>query len=535
MFRTIFLILFLLLTAFLVRAQESWVSGTVSYVSSRNVYVKFNSTQHIAIGDTLFIAKGDSLHAALLVSNKSSVSCVCTPLIEGPFQLNDPIVSIDNQAPAAAEPEPGEEQPAAEELVKTPDEDQATTPAAKKKIKPKVRAQVSAASYSTFSPYADRTTMRYAFVLRGDRVKNSRFSIDNYIVYRHFLNDPDNIRNDLNYALKIYALSGKYHFSEHTSLTLGRKINPRISSIGAIDGLQFEKGFGKRVQVGTIIGSRPRLSDYSVDFNLIQGGLYLSLGPGDKNSYGQTTLAFMEQHNGTQVDRRFLYAQHAGEPMKNLNVFGSMEVDLYEKVNDEVHNKAQLTNLYLMLRYRFSRKLNVSLAYDNRKNIIFYESYKNFIDQLIDQETRQGLRASISYRPLRRLTVGINSSWRFQKSDLNSAKNLNTYVSYSSIPGIKAAASLSAIFLETNYISSRNYGIKLNRNFWKGKFSTEVYYRNLSYRYLNLETKKHQDIIGASVSWRLYKNLLLFLYVENTLDDTDYNNTRFNTKLMQRF
>ncbi|MEZ4942804.1 MAG: hypothetical protein R3D58_18160 [Saprospiraceae bacterium] len=540
-------ILLFCLSALSLNAQNAvdTIPGAVSYVSSRNVYVKFPSTHHIAIGDTLFIEKNGTRQAALLVTNKSSVSCVCAPLIPEKFNLNDPVLSFGKKEtpPEKDETEPPKQQADDAAIVKIPEDEPEPTlqkdasPAAKPKTRRnQLRAQLSAASYSTFSDYQDNnTTMRYAFVLKGDKINDSRFSTDNYIVYRHIPNARDSLRNTLGFALKIYALSGKYNFSENTSLTLGRKINPRISSIGAVDGLQFEQGFGKRLVAGAIAGSRPRLGDYGVDFSLMQGGIYLGLNPKAKDRYSQTTLAFMEQHNGSNIDRRFIYSQYTGEPLKNLNLFGSMEVDLYEKVHDEVHNKPRLTNFYAMVRYRFSRKLDAALAYDNRKNIIFYESYKNFIDQLIDQETRQGLRASINFRPIRRLTVGAHSSWRFQKNQANSAKNLNAYINYSNIPGIHAAVSLSGTFLETSYIRSTNFGLRLNKNFWNGKIGSELYYRNLNYQYLQIEKTKRQHMLGASLSWRLFKGLSLYLYAENTFDDENYDNLRVNTKLMQRF
>ena len=41
-------------------AQTELEKGTVSYVSSQNVYVKFSSTRGINIGDTLFIKKQEN-------------------------------------------------------------------------------------------------------------------------------------------------------------------------------------------------------------------------------------------------------------------------------------------------------------------------------------------------------------------------------------------------------------------------------------------------------------------------------------------
>ncbi|MEZ4918991.1 MAG: hypothetical protein R2792_07760 [Saprospiraceae bacterium] len=194
-----------------------------------------------------------------------------------------------------------------------------------------------------------------------------------------------------------------------------------------------------------------------------------------------------------------------------------------------------MTNLYVMLRYRVSRKFSTSIAYDNRKNIIFYESYKNQIDQLIDQETRQGLRYQFSYRPVKKLTIGLNSSFRFQKGQTSATTHFNTYVNYSSLPFINSNISVSASFLKTSYLSTQNFGVKLSRSFARGKFSTELYYRNINYQYLHLEHQKLQNLVGGSCSVRLARNLSFSLYAESVFDDQNNNYTRLNAKLLQRF
>ena len=56
------------------------VSGKITYKSSQNIYVKFETTQNISTGDTLFILKDDKLIPALVVINLSSTSCVCSSI-----------------------------------------------------------------------------------------------------------------------------------------------------------------------------------------------------------------------------------------------------------------------------------------------------------------------------------------------------------------------------------------------------------------------------------------------------------------------
>lgn len=539
-----FFLAFFMLSGENLQGQVELEKGTVSYVSSQNVYVKFSSTKKIDIGDTLFIKKGEALLPALHVTNKSSVSCVCSRIIADTFRIADEIFAKSIRVETKDEEKAKEEKPDKENLKTKPlDADKSPAQAVReedgvldeKKPKQKIRTRISAATYSNLSERGDKTRMRYSFNMQGNNIQNSKFSTDAYITFRHTLNEWDAVQANLNDALKIYALSVKYDISETSSLTLGRKINAKISSLGAVDGVQYEQGIGGSFLMGAIAGSRPDMRDYSVNTDLVQAGVYVGQVSGKNKKYQQTTLGIIEQRNKSAVDRRFVYLQHSDDLLKNVNVFGSCELDLYEKINNETKNKLSLTNLFVSLRYRFSKKFNASLSYDNRKNIIYYESYKSYIDQLIDNETRQGLRAGVNFHPLGFIMWGINASWRFQKDHANESKNLNSYLNFNRIPVIKASASISANFLRTSYIDSRVYGAKLSKDFLKGKMNGEVYYRRVNYNYPLYGYSTQQNIVGGSLSFQIMRQLSLYTFFEQTLDSQNNNYLLVNTKIMYRF
>jgi len=518
----------------------TWVSGVVSFTSSRNVYVKFQSTKGIELGDTLYTRPEAAYLPALIVDNKSSSSTVCTPIIEQDFQKQDLLFARVEQRKAPAEKKEKPLVPSKEETknspevvapVLTPDEDEEEDP----EFKERIRARVSAALSSSFSDYGELHRMRYAFSFRGENLKNSRFSTDNYITFRHTMGEWDEVKNDFARALKVYSLSVRYDIDSTSNITLGRRINPNMSSIGAVDGVQYEKRFGL-LSVGGIAGFRPDYSNYSFNPDLLELGGYVALISNDPSNYHRTTLGFLEQTNHGQTDRRFVYLQHSSNPLEDLNLFGSFEVDLYEKLNSEdAHSTLRLTNLYVSMRYRVNRKLRLSLAYDNRRNIIYYESYKNFIDQLIQDETRQGLRFNVNFRPAKLITLGVNTGWRFQKSDMNKSKNLRAYLNFSRIPLVNMRASLSANFLQTNFIESQIFGIRLSRQIIKKRLDGDVYFRRVNYQYNSNETKVEQNIAGASLSLRIRKQLGLYLYYEGTFDNRDQTFHRINTRIIQRF
>lgn len=400
--------------------------------------------------------------------------------------------------------------------------------------KQKVKGRISAASYSNLYGSEQTHRMRYALTYQGNNLGNSRFSTDNYITFRHTIGEWNQVTENFNNALKVYSLSVKYDLDKHSSISLGRKINQRISSMGAIDGLQVEKGLNHFL-VGAIVGSRPDYADYRLNLNLFQAGIYVGHTNNNLQKRRETTFAVVEQRNHGNTDRRFAYFQHTNAITKNLSLFGSFEVDMYQVVDSVVTNSMSLTNLLLTFRYKLSKKISITGGYDNRKNIIYYESYKSYIDQLIDDETRQGLRLGVNYRISKRITWGANGSWRFQKSNINLSKNVNTYLNFSRLPWINASASLSANFLQTGYLDSKIYGARLTKEIVRGKLNSEVYYRRVEYNYSNYENKILQDIGGIDLSWNITRKLAFYVYYEGTFDKTRQTYHRFNTRIIQRF
>jgi hypothetical protein len=523
---------------------KALLQGTASYVSSQNVYVKFASTEGIAVGDTLFTQKDSLRSAALLVKDKSSTSCVCTnflpekPKVGDAFfawvaqkeKLPTPKKEALNETPKTTQGTTESNLPKTAPVVISPETEEKAAPDYKQKIK----GRLSASSYSDFYGENVRHRMRYTFTMQGNNLNNSRFSTESYVAFRHTLGEWQAVKDNLNDAFKIYSLALKYDLDKSSSISLGRRINPRISSMGAIDGLQVEKGLGK-FYLGAIAGSRPNYSDYSFDFSLPQMGAYVGYNTLKDSKQSQTTLGFIEQRNGGKTDRRFAYFQHSNTLLKDLSFFGSMEVDLYENVDGVSKTKASLTNLYASLRQRISKKTTISLSYDNRKNIIYYESYKSYIEQLIDNETRQGLRLNLNYHPFKLITWGVNASWRFQKGNPNLSKNLNSYLNFSRLPWLKATASISANFLQTPYINSKMYNLRLERDIVPGKLNGELYFRMVDYQYTTSELHIQQEVVGTSLSWNITRKLAFYVYYEGTFDKKADTYHRVNTKLMQRF
>jgi hypothetical protein len=529
--KTSFCLLLFLCCILQVQGQtEEWREGAVSYVSSQSVYVKFSTTEKIDAGDTLFVRQGVQYVPGLVVREKSSSSCVCTPLLATPVGKGALFYA---RIPAAPLPPVKEKERVPQDTLRPPHSGPVVLIPGEEEVAPvlkeRIRGRISAASYTNFYDGTATNRLQYAFVLQGNHLKNSRFSVDNYITFRHSTGEWAAVQENIFDALKIYALSVKYDLHPQASITVGRKINPRISNMGAVDGLQYEQGVGKFV-VGALGGFRPDFADYSINTQLLQLGAYVGYNPAGS----QTTLAAVEQRNGGATDRRFVYLQHHATLAKKVDLFGSMDVDLYEKINNEKRNTANLTNLFVSVRYSVSKKIRLSASYDNRRNIIYYESYNTYIDQLIDDETRQGLRFGINYRPFKMVSWGVNSNWRFQKSNSNLSRNVSSYLNFAQIPWLKASATVNVNLLQTNYLDSKMFGLRLNKEIIKGKLNGEITARLIDYQYSTNENHVQQKLAGGSLSYNLSRKLSLYLYYEGSFNDTGKNLSRVNAKVIQR-
>lgn len=505
------------------------LTGKVSFISTQNIYVKFTSTSGISAGDTLFKSADGKIIPVLKVTNLSSSSCVCTSISAVNVTVSDEIIARRKISTA----KPAEK--AVERITKEIPKQGVPADSTKRQYNPdilkqKISGSLSAYSYSGFSNISstNSTRFRYTFTLNARNIGNSRFSFENYISFNHKTGDWNAVKSDIFNALKIYTLAGRYDFNKTTHITLGRTINSKISSIGAMDGLQFEKSINK-FSVGAVAGFRPDYTNYGFDGKLLQYGGYLSYNSVNAGSYNESSIAFMEQMNNMKTDRRFVYFQHSNSLIKNLYFFSTFEVDLYKVKTDtnnvsKSQNTFNLTGLYLSLRYRMTPKLSFTGSYDARKNVIYYETFKTFIDRVLESEMRQSLRLQADYRITGNLSFGIQSGYRFLRSDPHPSKNAYGYLTYYQIPGVNISVTLSGTYLTSSYINSKIAGVSITRDFFSGKFQTGVGYRYVNYRYPENQLTEIQNIPEMSLYWQFSRTMSFSMNYEGTFDkQSKYN------------
>ena len=511
---------------------EQLVSGQVSFKSSKNIYVKFISTNGIEVADTLFIQRDMQWIPALLVQQKSSTSCVTTNLTTFEISIGDnigyfertKIEPIDVIPPTLIQ----------NETIVTLDSVEGEPIKDIKKRKQTLNGRFSLSTNASLNPDQQRNfqRVRAAFSLNIQNVKESAFSTQTYLTYRHRYG-VDQTTTDFYDDFKVYTLAVQYAPSSKYNVTLGRKINQNIANMGSIDGAQFDYHFNKYT-VGGFAGTRPDFTNFTFNPNLAQFGAYIVRKDQTTKGLAQTSLAIAEQQNGFKTDRRFMYFQHNNSLVKNLNLFFSSELDLFKKVNDTVSYQPQLTSIYASLRYKLRKNLAISASYDNRRNIIFYESYQTFIDQLLAQETRQGFRLQANYSPFKSISINASSFYRYQGDNPKPTKNYVGNINFNNFLHSKASMSININLLESYYFKGTILGGRLNKNFFKGKIGGEINFRNVNYTFFNSESSLNQNIFGTNFNFNIYKRTSAIISYEGTFEPTRQYHRYFFT-INQRF
>lgn len=511
------------------------ISGKVSFVTSKNIYVKFNNTRHISVGDTLHMSTGVTMSPCLVVTQKSSSSCVCSTINDCEVKKDDDIFFKRIVAPVitAEEEEPEEATPIELNEAETPEIE--ATEKSDKLFRERIRGRLSAATYSNFSPERDdRHRMMYRFSLNASNIRDSRFSLESYLNYRQNFTEGEFNPGQQTKFFRVYNLAMRYDVDSTMSITVGRKINNKASSLGAIDGAQAEKFFGN-YYVGAIAGFRPDIREFNFNPSLLQYGAYFGRMTGSDKFYSKTNIGLLEQRNAGSIDRRYTYFQHSSSINRKLNLFCSFELDLYKKVNDVVSTDIRLTNFYVSARYRLNRKINFSVSYDSRKRILYYETLRTEIDRLLDDDlARQGVRARINVKPFKYFSTGVSYSKRFQSDSQNRSDNYNGFASYSKLPGVGGRLAFNFNMNISNYLESQIYSVRYSRNIIKQKLNTDLYFRMVNYNYIYNENTISQQYYGASFSYRITRTLSFNILGEmSTRAQT--NNYRVNAKIIKRF
>lgn len=515
--------------------------GAVTYKSVQHIYTGFKDTEGIIAGDTLFSIKGNERIPSVIVKYISAHSCA-GPAIKG----NEPAigdtltVSVKKQILKSESgfASGGENKLPSVQIASGTSADEPAA-ASKKRLYSGMGVFHGRFSVQSYYGYSDQPgssefqRWRYSISAEGRNLLNGDLYLSSYLTFSYNKKDWNRVRNNLAGSIRVYDLSLKYNITGSTQIQAGRYINPRISSIGSIDGIQIEKSLGKFF-FGAAAGSRPDYADYGYNLKLFEAGFYAGRSDTVNSGIMNTTAAFFNQTNNSRTDRRFLYFQHDNNIIPGLNLFASSEVDLFKIENGIGKNSPALTSIYLLSRYALFPEVSLSLSYDARKNVIYYETFRSYYDSLFDNSMRQGLRGGISIRPFRSMYVNLDAGYRTEKGGVKPSRNYSGLVSYTGIPYADLDVSLNAALLEGSYLNAKMYGAGVSRSFFEGSLNTSAGYRRAEYSYLNFSSSVFQDIYSLELSVLLPGNLFLTGSYEG-INENAGSSSRLLLELSARF
>lgn len=538
--RMIFISFILCFSHFLNGQEVTLLEGVVTFRAAENVYVRFENTELISSGDTIH-SNNNFSEPCLVVIRKSSSSIVCHNINNCLVGKNDTVffryISLPDIEKEIEELDPNLQ---AEEISKEIEAGEYKNLTEIKKqnqrFDEKISGRISAASQSNFSNIGDQDRHRILmrFTLNADHISNSKFSMQSYINYR-----KNYISSNIDYSrptsfYNVYNLALTYQLDSLSRITLGRKINQKVSSIGPIDGLQVEKYLG-HFFIGSILGFKPDISNFGFNSDLLEYGGYVGYDIAGKNIYSLSTFGLLEQRKSGSTDRRYGYFQHSSTYSNNISFFTSAEIDLFENIGGVSSTNLRLSNIYTSIRIKPLKKLSVTISYDARKRIILYETFRTDIEQLLaDDQARQGLRLRINVNPLKNITGGFSFSKRFQNDSENKSDNFNVYISHSRLPTLNGRMVINLNKNKSNYLESTLYSMRYSRQLMKNSIEGEFYYRLVYYNYFTSESKSEQQFFGSGFSFRISKNLVLSILGEYSTRDVQ-DNLRLNTRIIKRF
>ncbi len=510
------------------------IEGSISYISSQNIYVKFNSTDGVETGDTLFLKDNTNYIPAVKIEHISSTSCAGTSITNKKLELNTILYAFISEAEEDSVTENVELTTITPVVIPTVTSEQVITKTSLEPI-PTLSGRVSVQSYTNFTNNQtsyDYQRWRYTFQLNANRIGSSGFSYTHYISFAYRADDWNTISSDLTQALRVYDLAIKYNFNERTLLWFGRHLNNKISNISSIDGLQFETGVNEW-SFGAAIGTRPDFNNMEFNSKLFEYGAYVNRA--DILAYGdmQNTLGYFEQTNDFKTDRRFLYFQHSNSAFENTRFFLSSEVDLFKKEMGENKSDFSLTSLFTSINIRPSDLFSIMLSYDARKNVIYYETFKTLVDSIIENETRQGFRTRLTIKPVKNLYFGGDYGYRYRRGDLKPSNNYGGYLTYSRIPGIETSATVSFNRLSSSYTEGDIWNASLSRPIVFG-FDVMLGYRFTNYKFRTGIDDLKQNSLSINLNTYLLKPVLLNFTYEGIFEDTRTSG-RFLANLTYRF
>ena len=304
----------MLLAACAVLAREKQVvkkEGKVSFITPQNIYLMFDNTEGISVGDTLYFEHHRKTFPVMIVKYISSKSVSGEKIGKEDIKVGDVLFALvgkEEKTNVMQTLSAGNEKDT--NLVQTTNTqtikraDKFAVPTNRKNL----YGSFNANSFSNYANYPNSVGIQrwdYTLNMQAENIGGSPVYFSNYMDLSYMSSEWKDVKANVFNNLKVYDFSLGYKTSEF-NIWLGRHMNYNVSSVGPIDGLQAEKSLGN-FALGGIVGSRPDFYNLGLNSQLFEYGGYINRTDSVNSGVMQSTLALFQQMNHGKTDRRFLY------------------------------------------------------------------------------------------------------------------------------------------------------------------------------------------------------------------------------------
>ena len=498
-------------------------TGTISFITSQNIYVRFGNTEGIAAGDTVF-SQGPARGIPVMVVNYLLTESCAGAIIGKPdVRIGDLVHAYPRVRAADLQvSQAGKVSPDSVVESQSPPASQAESGS---DLQPGPMSRFfggfTANSYSNFSNFttgANTQRWSYSLSLNGQNVLGSRVSFSSYMNYSYLGSDWKGVTANPFANVRVYDLAAKYD-AGGLQLWAGRHISREISGIGPVDGLEAQKDLGA-FSFGVIAGSRPDFYNFGYNSKLLEYGGYITRSDTLPNATMQNTVGLFQQYNGTKTDRRFIYFQHISNPLNNLTLFLTGQIDIFKLVNGAGHGDFSLTDLYFSTFYSPIRLLSLSLSYSALRNTIYYQTFGSAVDSLLQAQNqlRHNIRLGLFLRPFGNTFVNLGAGYSFQQGDASPTRDASISFTQSSIPLLRLSATLSYNRTLSGFLDGSIYNLTLTKYLSFNSSSVSAGYSKLSYDFSGGGMVQNQ--IDVNISTRLLGRAYFNIYYQGVFSAT---------------
>lgn len=474
--------------------------GTITYVTTDQVYSNIGLNKGAAVGDTLkVLRRGQELGLIHITSiaNKSSVSESLVPILQ--FQLGDRVVLDKIRI---------EVLPTKKEIVsKKPKPSKLAN-------RPKWRQSGNISARYMSTQYSDKPTNNRSIGMVNYRLRASGVLNPQLWVYGR----SDLLSGDFNLyqaRLTVGKSNGKFF------MQLGRVFSPALAGLGATDGLVVSTSIKKGVTLGMLGGYLPTQKNMNFSKEVLKTGGFIHLKKRTNHIRINGSASFAQQKFNGQTDREFVYWSWRSDYKKSLSISINQTIDLYTTQSIGDRKSMTPTSNQLSIKFRPTSNLSIYSRYSGRRQVVYYESGQTLPDSLFQDELRSGWYNALHWSNNRFGNIQVGLNLRSQKSFDRSAYVL---VFGYQTPNKKNKRSYR---FKTNYIQNDLLtGVRtvlgvdqsLNRNF---SFYGEIDF--YSYGYGQNMWDYFQSRLSGGINWRVH-NKVQFSTNVDYLKDKDYKN-----------